>query len=213
MLRRLFIMLFFSGILCLPACTRFADTPLAMAPEPEPLLAPHQEATGLVLSIAAMTAELLTNMEDPDPGSGDMANGLVVTTFVEGSKLHRTSSFGRYLAEQLMNEFQRHAFTVVEIRKSTAIRMEEKRGEFGLARDDNEVSTSIAADAMLTGTYFVGNDDILVTARILDNKTAALLASSTVIFPKNSLTRRMLADTASANKVASPPLYLKRLEM
>lgn len=213
MLRRLFIMLFFAGILCLAACTRFEGKPLAMAREPEPLLAPHQEATGLVLSIAAMTAELLANMEDPDPDSGDMANGLVVTTFVEGNKLHRTSSFGRYLAEQLMNEFQRHAFTVVEIRKSTSIRMEEKRGEFGLARNDNEVSTAVAADAMLTGTYFVGNDDILVTARILDNKSAALLASSTVIFPKNSLTSRMLADTASANKAAPPPLYLKRLEM
>lgn len=211
MLRRLFIPIVFVCTVCLPACAVFEQKPTAMAPKPS--LAPHQEATGLVLSIEAMAAELLTNMDDPDPDSGDMANGLVVTTFVESSKLHRTSSFGRYLSEQLMNEFQRHAFTVVEIRKSTSIRMEEKRGEFGLDRNENEISSAVSADAMLTGTYFIGNDDIIVTARILDNKTAALLASSTVIFPKNSLTSRMLADTASANKPAPPPLYLKRLNI
>ncbi len=209
MLRRLSTLLLFFCIVCLSACAAFEPKTTAMAPKPS--LAPHQEATGLVLSIEAMAAELLANMDDPDPDSGDMANGLVVTTFVESSKLHRTSSFGRYLSEQLMNEFQRHAFTVVEIRKSTSIRMEEKRGEFGLARDENEIAMNITADAMLTGTYFIGNEDIIVTARILNNKTAALLASSTVIFPKNSLTSRMLADTASANKPAAPALYLKRL--
>ncbi|MEN8257370.1 MAG: FlgO family outer membrane protein [Thermodesulfobacteriota bacterium] len=211
MLRRLSNILFFLCIASLPACTAFNQktTPLAT----KPAIAPHQEATGLVLSIEAMAAELLTNMADPDPDSGDMANGLVVTTFVESSKLHKTSSFGRYLSEQLMNEFQRHAFTVVEIRKSTSIRVEEKKGEFGLARIEEEIAPTVKADAMLTGTYFVGNEDIIVTARILNNKTAALLASSTVIFPKNSLTGRMLADTTSANKAAPPPLYLKRLEI
>ncbi len=211
MLRRLFIILLVSCTTCLSACAMLEQRPTAMAPKPG--LAPHQEATGLVLSIEAMAAELLTNMDDPDPDSGDMANGLVVTTFVESSRLHRTSSFGRYLTEQLMNEFQRHAFTVVEIRKSTSIRLEKKRGEFGLSRDENNVSETVQADAMLTGTYFIGNEDIIVTARILDNKTAALLASSTVIFPKNNLTSRMLADTASANKAAPSPLYLKRLNI
>jgi TolB-like protein len=211
MLRRLSPLLLLAAIVCLPACALLEPKTTAMAPAPT--LAPHQEATGLVLSIEAMAAELLANMEDPDPESGDMGYGLVVTTFVESSKLHRTSSFGRYLSEQLMNEFQRHAFTVVEIRKTTSIRLEEKRGEFGLAREEQEVASTVEADAMLTGTYFIGNDDIIVTARILNNKTAALLASSTVIFPKNSLTNRMLADTASANKPTAPPLYLKRLNI
>lgn len=211
MLRRLFILILYSCIACLSACAELEQRPVAMAPEAS--LNPHQEATGLVLSIEAMAAELLTNMDDPDPDTGDMANGLIVTTFVESSKLHRTSSFGRYLSEQLMNEFQRHAFTVIEMRKTTSIRMKEKSGEFGLARDEDELTPTVAADAMLTGTYFIGNEDIIVTARILDNKSAALLASSTVIFPKNKLTGRMLADTASADKNEPAPLYLKRLDM
>lgn len=209
MYRPLFLLIALTALLT--ACSSLEQRPVAMAPQPQP--ARHQDAVGLVLSVEAMAAELLTNMDDPDPDSGAMAGGLVVTTFVEGKKLHRTSSFGRYLAEQLMNEFQRHAFTVVEARKSTSIRIKEKRGEFGLARDEDEVSLSVAADAMLTGTYFISNENIIVTARILDNKTASLLASSTVIFPRNALTNQMLADTASAKKELPPALYLKRLEI
>ncbi len=173
----------------------------------------HGEATGLVLSVEAMAAELLLNLEDGDPFSGDLSGGMVVTTFVETNKLTRTSSFGRYLSEQLMNEFQRRSFPVVEIRKSTEIRVLEKRGEFGLARNEDELQTDITADTMLTGTYFVGLDDIIVTARILNNQSAIVMASSTAIFPKNKLTARMLADTASVRVSNSQPMYLEKLEL
>lgn len=179
----------------------------------QPKARPHAEATGLVLSVEAMAAELLTNLDDGDPFSGDLSGGMVVTTFVETSKLTRTSSFGRYLSEQLMNEFQRRSYPVVEIRKSTEIRVQEKRGEFGLARNEAELQTDIPADTMLTGTYFIGLDDIIVTARILNNKSAIVMASSTVIFPKNKLTSRMLADTASVRASHPQPMYLKKLEL
>ena len=173
----------------------------------------HAEATGLVLSINAMTAELLSNLEDADPFGGDLADGLVVTTFVESRKMTCTSSFGRYLADQLMNEFQRQAYTVVEIRKARAIRVEESRGEFGLAREPEQIREELQVGAMLTGTYLVGHDDILVTARIIDNRSATLLASSTVVFPKNKLTALMLADSASARRQGPQPLYVKRVEL
>ncbi len=192
-------------LLLLPGCA--GQQPVAVA---EP---PHQEATGLVLSIGAMTGELLSNLEDADPFSGDLADGLIVATFVESNKVTRTSSFGRYLADQLMNEMQRHAYKVIEIRKSESIRVQEKRGEFGLARQQDEIHNEIAAGAMLTGTYMIGHNDILVTARILDNRTSALLASSTVIFPKNKLTTLMLADTASARLHQPQALYMKRIEL
>ncbi|MDA3832050.1 MAG: FlgO family outer membrane protein, partial [Spirochaetales bacterium] len=68
-------------------------------------------------------------------------------------------------------------------------------------------------DTMLTGTYFIGLDDIIVTARILNNRSAVVMASSTVIFPKNKLTSRMLADTASVKTSSAQPMYLKKLEL
>lgn len=196
-------------LLLLPLTACVGQQPVAQAP-PTP---PHQEATGLVLSVEAMTEELLSNLEDADPFAGNLADGLVVTTFVEANKVTRTSSFGRYLTEQLMNEFQRHAYKVIEIRKAEAIHVQEKRGEFGLARQQEKIHQEIAVGAMLTGTYMVGPADILVTARILDNRTSALLASSTVIFPKNMLTQLMLADSASARSRQPQAIYLKQMDL
>ncbi len=199
-------------ILPLLGCSQFnqGTEPVATQQQRTPR---HGEATGLVLSVEAMAAELLTNLDDGDPFSGDLSGGMVVTTFVETSKLTRTSSFGRYLSEQLMNEFQRRSYPVIEIRKSTEIRVQEKRGEFGLARSEEELQADLEADTMLTGTYFIGLDDIIVTARILNNRSATVMASSTVIFPKNKLTSRMLADTASVRTNSPQPMYLKKLEL
>lgn len=208
-LRVLILSLF---LLPLFGCSRFAKEPPVATVQPPPVHQ-HGEATGLVLSVEAMAAELLTNLEDGDPFTGDLSGGMVVTTFVETSKLSRTSSFGRYLSEQLMNEFQRRSYSVVEIRKTTEIAVHARRGEFGLARNNRELQTELNADAMLTGTYFIGPDDIIVTARILNNKSAVVMASSTVIFPKNKLTVQMLADTASVKATRSHPLYLKKLEL
>lgn len=200
------------GLMLLPllGCSQLPQEPVALQQPPSP---PHGEATGLVLSVEALAAELLTNLEDGDPFSGDLSGGMVVTTFVETRKLTRTSSFGRYLSEQLMNEFQRRSYPVVEIRKSIEIRVQEKRGEFGLSRDEENLQPDMEADTMLTGTYFIGHDDIIVTARILNNRTAIVMASSTVIFPKNKLTTRMLADTASVRTSSNQPMYLKNLEL
>jgi TolB-like protein len=202
-------------VFALSGCAQFSrekQEPVSLTVQ-QPTNNSHGEATGLVLSVEAMAAELLTNLDDGDPFSGDISGGMVVTTFVETKKLTRTSSFGRYLSEQLMNEFQRRSYPVIEIRKSTEIRVQAKRGEFGLARDEDELQTDIAADTMLTGTYFIGPDDIIVTARILNNKSAMVMASSTVIFPKNKLTTKMLADAASVKTGNPQSMYLKKLEL
>lgn len=171
------------------------------------------EAHALRQRIRDMAEELFANLEDPDPQVGDIADGLLVSTFVDINKLYRTSSFGRYLAGQLMNEFQRYAYPVKDMRKSTNVMVEEKRGEFGLSRDVDEISASHEAGAMLTGTYFVGESEIIVNARILDNESSTLLSSATVIFPRNNLGNLMLQDTASARKQqADTVIYMKKLE-
>ncbi len=171
------------------------------------------EAHALMLRIRDMAEELFANLEDPDPLVGDLGNGLLVSTFVDINKLYRTSSFGRYLAGQLMNEFQRYAYPVKDMRKSTSVMVEEKRGEFGLSRDVDEIAANHSAGAMLTGTYLVGENEIIVNARILDNESSMLLSSATVIFPRNSLGNLMLQDTASARKQQSDSVvYMKKLE-
>ena len=131
---------------------------------------PKTEAHDLIERVRMLAEELYENLEDSDPLMGGLSDGLLVCTFVEINKLYRTSSFGRYVAGQLLNEFQRYDYPVIDMRKSTSVMVQEKRGEYGLSRDPDEIAPSQTAGAMLTGTYLVGENEIIVNARILDNK-------------------------------------------
>lgn len=171
------------------------------------------EANELMLKIQAMADDLVVLLADPDPVNGTLADGVVVSTFVDINNLYRTSSFGRYVAGQLMNELQRYAFRVIDMRKSLSVVVQEKRGEFGLSRNPDEIPSAHEARAMLTGTYLVGDKEIIVNASIVDNRGGELLSGTTVIFPRNALGNWMLQDTATAQKHPAGVIYMKELEM
>ncbi len=173
----------------------------------------NNQAEILKGTVQSLAEELYVNLEDPDPLGGELSDGLLVCTFVDINKLNRTSTFGRYVAGQLMNEFQRFAYMVTDMRKSVSVMVQEKRGEFGLSRDPDEIRSSHQAGAMLTGTYMVGENEIIVTAQILDNKSATLLSGATVIFPRTRMVDMMLKDSASARKRPSEVVYMKQLEL
>lgn len=213
-----FLSLLIISMVLLPASSAFCfeTAPPPSYLEPMRLQDPGDDsgdACALVTRVRILAEELFANLEEPDPYIGDLGEGMLVTTFVDINKLYRTSSFGRYLAEQIMNEFQSHSYKVIDMRKSLSVVVQEKRGEFGLSRDPEEISATASAGAMLTGTYLVGRDNIIVNARILDNESSVLLSSSTVIFERTPFTEKMLRDAAAAKAESADVLYLKKLEM
>jgi len=181
-----------------------------VAAQPEP---PLSEEQALYLGIRDLADDLFLSLADPDPENGDLAQGVVVTTFVDLKKLYRTSSLGRYVAEQLLTEMGRRRYDVIELRKSRAIMIREPGGEYGLSRDPAEIGQSVRAGAMLTGTYTVAGDVIIINARIIDNRNARLLASASVLLPRNQLAGQLLADSASARVKTAEPMYMKKLEL
>lgn len=189
-----------------------AETPAIIIPTvPE---SNQTEAEVFRAAIQQMATTLFANIGDPDPTAGYLADGVAVSSFVDLKKLTRTSSFGRYLAEQLMTEFQQQGYRVIEIRKSTSILIQEKRGEYALSRDTTEINPNVAARAMIAGTYTLAGDHILVNAKVLDNKNAVLLSSATMVFPRTKLTDLLLADSVSASSPKKHEVTaLKQLEM
>ncbi len=172
----------------------------------------YNQDSDLTMLVSEMATRLFANLADSDPRTGDLGDGLIVCTFVDINKLSRTSSFGRYLAGQLMTEFQQRKFSVIDIQKNLSVIVKPRLGEYGLSRNSAEIADEISAGAMLTGTYLEGHNNIIVNARILDNKTAALLSSATMLFPRNELTRQLLADSATARTKSQEFVYLKQLE-
>lgn len=182
--------------------------------DPAALATPNQ-GEAFTSAVQQMAVTLFSHIGDPDPNDGTLADGIAVSSFVDLKKLTRTSSFGRYLAEQLMTEFQQQGYRVLEIRKSTSILIQEKRGEYGLSRDTDEISPDVAARTLITGTYTLAGDHILVNAKVLDNESAALLSSATMVFPRTPLTDLLLADSVSATKKKHEVALtaMKKLEM
>ncbi len=156
---------------------------------------------------------LFANLTEPDAVVGDLGDGVVMSSFVDLKKLSRTSSFGRYIAERMMTEFQHQGYNVVEIRKTKDILIQPRRGEYGLSRDIKQIAPRVAARAMVTGTYTVAGDKIMVNARIIDNKNAALLSSASGMFNKDALTTMLLSDAVSAAPRPHGVIYMKRLDL
>lgn len=164
--------------------------------------------------IQHMATILFDHLGDPEPEGGALAEGIAVASFVDLNNLTRTSSFGRYLSEQLMTEFQQEGYRVIDIRKSTSITIQEKRGEYGLSRDMSEVSSAVPARAMIVGTYTLAGDHILVNAKVLDSKTAALLSSATMVFPRSKEVDLLLANSAVLTTVGRRgATVMKKLEL
>ncbi len=163
--------------------------------------------------IKKITHTLFANLTEPDAVVGDLGDGVVMSSFVDLKKLSRTSSFGRYIAERMMTEFQHQGYNVVEIRKTRDILIQPRRGEYGLSRDIKQIAPRVAARAMVTGTYTVAGDKIMVNARIIDNKNAALLSSASGMFNKDALTTMLLSDAVSAAPRPHGVIYMKRLDL
>ena len=204
-------------VLCLLTTWLSPAAGLAAQPQQPAGDGPNQETTrqanGFAGSIKLMADELFRHLDDPDPQTGELSRGLAVCSFVDLKKMTRTSSFGRYLAEQLMSEFQQHGYRVVEMRKTSSLLVQEKRGEYGLSRDPEEIADSLAAHAMLTGTYTLAGDHVLVNAKIIDNRNSAMLSSATLIFPRTPLVAKLLSDSVSASTGEQAVVYMKRLEL
>ncbi|NOX26172.1 MAG: hypothetical protein GXP59_08705 [Deltaproteobacteria bacterium] len=171
------------------------------------------QALALDKNIHRLAGELFANLNEADPEAGNLMDGVIMGSFVDLKKLSRTSSFGRYLAEQLMTEFQQHGYKVVEVRKSTSVIIQKNRGEYGLSRDASQIKPNVAARTMVTGTYTIAGDEIMVNAKVLDNKNADLLSSSTILFPRNALADLLLSDAASASSGKNSVTYMKKLEL
>lgn len=205
-------------LLCAPGIARGGQGawPLADWPEPPQIVEEKPQQTGdsqmLVQAIDDIANQLSDNLQGMEPGQALLADGLVVCSFAELKKLTRTSSFGRYLADGLMNAFQQRQFRVVEVRKTTDILIQAGRGEYGLSRDPARIRSQAEAGAMLTGTYTLAEDKVLVNARIVDNRDATVLSSASIILPATPLVRRLLADKATARSSGEREyVYVKKL--
>lgn len=113
------------------------------------------------------------------------------TTFVDQDNFTRTSSFGRFIAEQLFYEFNQRGFPVREYRAEKAIHMEPGQGDFLLSRALGSVSVQNAL--AIVGTYYQDQNAVFVSARLIRGSDGRVLRTGQLVLPLTGVTRRMLA--------------------
>ncbi len=150
--------------------------------------------------VVDLVGQIITGSKEPLAGEVQV----LVASFVNLNSMYETSSFGRYLGEQVLHELQRARVDVVDERMMAGMEISKGHGEYVLSRDMAELNYVHHADAVLAGTYSVADDQIFVNARLLANGSGLLLSSASVVFALDPVSAALLADGAAPMRVAVP---------
>lgn len=120
---------------------------------------------------------------------------IAVATFVDLDNFYRATSFGRYITEQLIAEFNSLGFDVIEVRMSPELFVDIRIGELALTREMSQLMMNKKADALVVGTYNRAGDNITVSSRLVilgDQKVAGV--------------GKMIIDASSKNRFVTAML-------
>ena len=129
----------------------------------------------------------------------------IVTSFPSLDNLNETSGLGRLIAENIVHELQVRNWNLIDMRLLQHILVNEN-GEFSLSRDSEKVRNTYNATSIVTGTYSIANNSIIINARVLDLVTASVLSTAQAVVPVSGI--ESLIDFQSS----SPRYSMKILE-
>lgn len=118
-------------------------------------------------------------------------NTFIVTSFTNLNKISETTGFGRLVAENVMHELQVRKWKVFEVRLAKDIIINET-GEFSLSRDIKKIRELYKVGGIVTGTYSVADNHVIVNARVIDINTGLVASSGQVHMPVNWFTDALL---------------------
>jgi TolB-like protein len=106
---------------------------------------------------------------------------ITVTSFVDLQQLNKTSQFGRVIGESLFSELFVRGFNVSDFRGQNAITIN-ANGEFYITRNITMLQSEVSNTYILVGTYSKIDQNVIINARILDNKTGKIVSSGRVMY-------------------------------
>jgi TolB-like protein len=123
-----------------------------------------------------------------------LENTFIVTSFSNLNKLSETTAFGRLVAENMIHELQVRKWKVFEVRLNKDVVINET-GEFTLSRDIQKIRESYKVGGIVTGTYSVAENHVIVNARVIDINTGLVASSGQIYMPINWFTSSLLFNS------------------
>jgi len=119
-----------------------------------------------------------------------------MVSFVDLEQFKKTSKFGMVLAESLYNELFIRGFNVTDIRGQNAISIN-GNGEFYITRNVTKLQSEVSNTYIVLGTYTKIDENIMINARILDNKTGKLMSSARAMYANDDCSIYGICNNAS----------------
>lgn len=121
---------------------------------------------------------------------------VAVATINDINMMESSSPLGRIIADQVGARFAQLGHDVSEIRLRNDINVQQSMdtswdGEYVLSRDRTQLAAKTNARTVVTGTYALGADSVLVNLRMIDVNTARVLAAHDYSLPMSDDVRRL----------------------
>lgn len=123
---------------------------------------------------------------------------IAVGTLSDINDMETSTALGRMISEQLGARFVQLGYNVSEIKLRNDINVQQvadggvSAGEYVFTRDRAQLAGNTNARAVVSGTYAVAGDNIVVNVRMIDVNNSRVLAAHDYTVPMNADTRRLL---------------------
>lgn len=129
---------------------------------------------------------------DQIKGRLDVVKPLIVASFVNINDLNESSPLGRSISQQFATVFTQNGFRVIEMLLRKDIYIKQDSGELLLSRELKNISNIHHAQAVIVGTYAVGETRVYVTAKVINADTSIVLSAYDYSLPIDKDTKALL---------------------
>ena len=144
------------------------------------------EARELKLKIRELCDQLISNINQ----AGLYGAVALPTSFVNQDDFEQTSSFGRYVAEQMFYEFNQRGFPAREYRLTGNIAVVGGRDDLALI-ENAVIPAGQKWAALVVGTYYVDKDATFVNARLVRATDGLVMRTGQLVLVNTPIVARM----------------------
>ncbi|MEQ1636056.1 MAG: FlgO family outer membrane protein [Methylococcales bacterium] len=122
----------------------------------------------------------------------DRSKPLIVASFVNINDLSESSPLGRSISQQFATVFTTNGYRVIEMLLRKDIYIKQDSGEFLLSRELKNISHDHHAQAVIVGTYAVGETRVYITAKVINADNSVVISAHDYSIPIDKDTKALL---------------------
>lgn len=124
----------------------------------------------------------------------DTRQPLIVASFVNINDLSESSSLGRSISQQFATTFTSNGYRISEMLLRKDVYIKQNSGEFLLSRELQAISHDHHAQAVIVGTYAVGETRVYITAKVVNADSSLVISAVDYSIPIDKDTKALLGN-------------------